>query len=80
MNLVYIPYKPFFTCGGWYNHKFVKMSDGKWRSKNLKVEMAFNNSNWHLGALLVLISVIAYYLKKQCTNNSDEEGTTKKKR
>ena len=80
MNLVYIPYKPFFTCGGWYNHKFVKMSDGKWRSKNLKVEMAFNNSNWHLGALLVLISVIAYYLKKQCTtNNSDEEGTKKKK-
>ena len=56
------------------------MTDGKWRSKNLKVEMAFNNSNWHLGALLVLISVIAYYLKKQCTNNSDEEGTKKKKR
>ena len=29
MNVVFLPPQPFFTCGGWYNHKFVKMGDGK---------------------------------------------------
>ena len=57
MNVVFVPYQPFFTCGGWYNHKFVKMDDGKWRSKYLRVEIAFNNSIWHATSLMVLLCV-----------------------
>ena len=76
MNLIFVPYQPFFTCGGWYNHKFVKLDDGKWRSKSLKVEMAFNNSNWHLGALITLIFCIIYccYLALQQAKGKDKKN------
>jgi 3-phenylpropionate/cinnamic acid dioxygenase small subunit len=43
MNLRYFPYKPLFTCGGWYNHTFTKMAGGQWKSKSLQQEMAYNN-------------------------------------
>ena len=76
MNLIFVPYQPFFTCGGWYNHKFVKLDDGKWRSKNLKVEMAFNNSTWHLGALFTLIFCIIYccYSTRQHAKGKDKKN------
>ena len=62
MNVVFLPYQPFFTCGGWYNHKFVKMGDGKWRSKYLRVEIAFNNSVWHTTCLVVVLCAAIWYI------------------
>jgi hypothetical protein len=61
MNLRYFPYEPFFTCGGWYHHEFVKTGKETWRSKQLTVEMAFNNVTPNLLGAFFLFCVLYFY-------------------
>ena len=81
MNVVFLPYQPFFTCGGWYNHKFVKMGDGKWRSKYLRVEIAFNNSVWHTTCLVVVLcAAIWYILSRFCCCFASRQSMSSKEK
>ncbi len=62
MNLRYFPYEPFFTCGGWYHHEFIKTEQQEWKSKKLSVEMAFNNVTPNLILAFLLFCYLYFYI------------------
>jgi len=63
-NLWCVPFwQPFFSVGGWYNHRLVRdAASGEWRSEKLWEEVAYNSAPYAFtaaaGMLLLLLWVV----------------------
>jgi hypothetical protein len=57
LSLFPFEYGPLMVCAGWYHHELVQGDDGKWRSKSLREEIAYNQTTVHV---LTLLAVAAW--------------------
>jgi hypothetical protein len=53
LSLFPFEYGPLMICAGWYHHELVQGVDGKWRSKSLREEIAYNQATVHVLLLVV---------------------------